>query len=355
MNISYVIMTDVFHKINGSRKTSGIYYILTGKKTSQSLSDSQWFNIEHYYAAFKGMSIETFQQIIKELDQLGIIVFKEENVYEVTKKGEAILSTESDRISFVTKLNGLKYAAVENQCWQVVTLYVQALSNALYHHYDYSPVIRDSQAVQRVKRIFPRSRHLKAEEAKLLYSEIYEVLNECDSTSADIFVKKLSGYERIGNTFEQSAREWGMSKSEIVLRFRSVLHHLLRKASDQQGNKVLHALLGDFTNIPALTKSASHTYKMLNQGKSVEEIMVIRNLKNSTLEDHLVEIAREIPGFSLHSYINEQDCDRIVRYYKETNETKLRPIKDAFPHLSYLQIRLVLAKEGGKNATGSST
>lgn len=355
MDICHVVLLDTLHIVNGSRKSSGIYYILTGKKTSQSLSDSQWFGIEHYYASLKGITYAAYTETIEALLNEKWIVSDGDQEYVITKTGERVLLNEKERLSFLNNLNGLKYASIETACWQVLTLYVQALSNSLYDNVDYSPIVRDRLAVQKVKSLFPRSEIERKEKAESLHYEMSRLLLTHDPLSADIFVKKLSGYNRIGSTFEQAARETGISQREAILRFRSVLHVFIQNAAvKKQQFPVFHSLFCSFTDIPALTKSASRTYEMLNKGKTLQEIMEIRNIKASTIEDHLVEFAREIPDFSIHPFIKEEEVQNVKKFYNKTKENKLRPIKDAFPHLSYLQIRLVLAKEGGKHATGSS-
>jgi uncharacterized protein YpbB len=354
MDIRFAIIMDILRKVDGSRKCSGIYYIVTGKKTSQSLSDSQWFEIEQYYASLKGLTLDDFNSILDQLYTEELIKLKEDNFFVVTKKGEEFLEEINGRYLFIGKLNGLKYAAIENKCWQIITLFVQSLSNSLYNTFDFSPVIREREAAEKVKILFPRSEQQRNHIASLLYNELNTVLQTCDPGGAEIFVKKLSGYKRIGNTFEQSAREWGSNRTETVLRFRSVLHQIFKSIREQpERHLVLYSLIGDFIVVPALTKSALQTYYLLKKEKDIKEIMKIRNLKLSTMEDHLVEIAREIPEFSIHPYISEEEKERVILFYNKTKKFKLRPIKEAFPHLTYLQIRLVLAKEGGKNAVGS--
>ncbi|MGD6962132.1 helix-turn-helix domain-containing protein [Fictibacillus phosphorivorans] len=329
--------------------------MVTGKKTAQSLSDSQWFGIERYYSAFKGMAHDTYTESIESLLNEEYMKESEDHVYTLTEKGEQLLVRESDRLSFLNHLNGLKYASIESTCWQAITLYVQALSNALYGHFNYSPVVRDFSVIQKVKSVFPRSESERKIQAEKLYRELSRVLLEHDNQIADLFVKKLSGYNRIGSTFEQLSRIKGMSQEETVLRFRAILHAFIHKiASEKMNFPMLHSLIGSFTEAPALTRSASLTFKMLNNNKPLEEIMIVRNLKLSTLEDHLVEIAREVQDFPITPYISDTEFLKVKEYYSKTNETKLRPFKDAFPHLSYFQIRLVLVKEGGKHATGSN-
>ncbi|MDR7072578.1 helix-turn-helix domain-containing protein [Fictibacillus barbaricus] len=353
MNICNTIILEVLRVINGSRKWSGVYYILSGKKTSQSLSDSQWFGIESYYSSLKGISLEQFQEHLQNLLGLNWIEKRdEEEKFFVTEHGISALEAEKERFSFLEKLNGLKYSSIDLACWQVISLYCQALSNSIYLFTKYSPVIRERSAVKRVKEVFPKTDENRTAAAEKLFSELFCVLSEADTISAEIFVRKLSGYKRIGLTYEQLAEDLGLTKLECMLRFRSVLHELLSRTSQQpESFPVLFSLITRYIAAPPLTKSASHTYELLKEKKSVSEIMRIRKLKMSTLEDHLVEIARTIPNFSIQPFISQEEMKKVLTYFETNNENKLRPIKEAFPHLTYLQIRLVLAKEGGNNGS----
>jgi uncharacterized protein YpbB len=349
MDICNALVLDVLQKINGSRRASGVYYILTGKKTSQSLSDSQWFGIERYYSALKGMTSAQFHSVLESMQKQCLIEKKEENLFLITQKGKSQL--EGHHFVFLEKLNGVKYAAIEQTCWQVIALYTQAISNSVYSNTHYSPVVRSRDAIAQVKAFYPKSERERNERSVSLYSEFYRILRDADPISAEVFVMKLSGFDRIGLTFEQLAAEMDITKLECILRFKSVLHHLFRQASESsEAFPIVSKLIGKNMDKPPLTFSAMQTYELLKNNKTVSDIIKIRRLKESTLEDHLVEIARVIPEFSIHPYISDMDYKEVLLFFQSTQEQKLKPIKDAFPHLSYLQIRLVLAKEGVNHA-----
>jgi uncharacterized protein YpbB len=354
MNLYYLLILDVLKKVDGDRKISGIFYILTGKKTSQSLSDSQWLGMENYYASVQGMPYEKFYSLIKDLLDLDFIIEKEESVFILTGLGLQYHKEHKPQFLFLDKLNGLRFARLEQKSWQVISLFCQAVSNSLYGNNRYSPVAREREVTEKVRTLFPKTALEIKNKSHQLFEEITSLLSDSDEASAEIFVKKLSGYQRIGSTFEQISAEFDISKLETVLRFRAVLHQIFSRCSENpEQYPCFYELVGTYINVPALTHSASKTYQLL-QNKTLTEIIKLRKIKSSTLEDHLVEIARAIPNFSIQPFISKEDSDKVARFYKEMNENKLRPIKDEFPHLSYLQIRLVLAKEGGKNATGIS-
>jgi uncharacterized protein YpbB len=355
MNLYDFLIIEVLLKVNGSRKITGIYYILSGKKTSQSLSDSQWLGLENYYASFHGMSIEEFYTLINELLDRELLIEIEKNTFVPTNKGVLFFKENRKNGQFMEKLNGLKFSSIEQKSWQVISLYAQAISNLVYNNHSYPPVVREREITDLVRGLIPKTRKEIEKKAVRLFEELFTIMKDSDTVSSEVFVKKLSGHHRIGSTFDQIANELQISRAEAVLRFRGVLHQILSKCADSPPlYPGFYELLGNFIDIPPLTQSALKTFQLLKRGKTMKDIIRIRSIKPSTFEDHLVEIARAVPQFSIQPYVNKEDFEKVVQFYKNTSEIKLRPIKDAFPHLTYLQIRLVLAKEGGKNETGNS-
>jgi uncharacterized protein YpbB len=78
----------------------------------------------------------------------------------------------------------------------------------------------------------------------------------------------------------------------------------------------------------------------------VEQISRIRNLKRSTIEDHIVEIALHIKNFDLAAYVPKDKEKRILEAAKETSAKKLKLIREYAEDASYFEIRLVLARNG---------
>ena len=62
-----------------------------------------------------------------------------------------------------------------------------------------------------------------------------------------------------------------------------------------------------------LTFSTEKTYALLKQGYSVTDIMSIRKLKKSTIEDHLVELAIHMKEFSIDPYVSFEKQKQIQR------------------------------------------
>ena len=95
-----------------------------------------------------------------------------------------------------------------------------------------------------------------------------------------------------------------------------------------------------------LTHSTEKTYSLLKQGYSVTDIMSIRRLKKSTIEDHLVELALHNKEFSIDPYVSMEKQQQIQRAAKKLNSKQLKQIYHEVKNADYFEIRLVLAKYG---------
>ncbi|WP_054637391.1 helix-turn-helix domain-containing protein [Thalassobacillus sp. C254] len=81
------------------------------------------------------------------------------------------------------------------------------------------------------------------------------------------------------------------------------------------------------------------------QKKSKEEISVIRGLRPSTIEDHIVEISSYDPSFLIDTYVSEQLQKQIVQASLRRQTKKLKIIKEEVgAGVTYFQIRLALAQ-----------
>ncbi len=96
-------------------------------------------------------------------------------------------------------------------------------------------------------------------------------------------------------------------------------------------------------------QTASHvvTYNMYKEGRSIKEIVRLRNLKAITIQDHIIRCAQEGYDINWSDLINPEYEMLIVEKIKELGAAKLRPIKDALPdEVDYFNIRAVISKLG---------
>ena len=63
-----------------------------------------------------------------------------------------------------------------------------------------------------------------------------------------------------------------------------------------------------------LTDSAQQTAQLYEQGYSMEQIVQMRKLKQSTIEDHFVELAMYEPNFSIGPFVSYDEAQKCGRH-----------------------------------------
>jgi uncharacterized protein YpbB len=287
----------------------------------------------------------SFDEITSSLKAENWIDESSSGTFIITNKGRSIL--QEDRFSFLKHLAGLTHWSYEQSFWLTLALYVQSLSNLLRDNSQFLPVVNDSRAASAVKAIFPPDGPARISAAERLQRELVQLFEMYgDDRSASLFLQRLTRYERIGSTFEQLSGLFSVGVPEARIMFRSMLHFLLTNVKENpDGYPELSRLFPSGETV-SLTVSARATYRLLVEGESIEAIERIRRLKKSTLEDHLVEIARSVPDFDISPYITDSERQLISRICTKLKDRRLKAIRDEASSLSYLKIRLAIAREG---------
>lgn len=348
MDYVQVIFLYLLKKMNGNRSVFGIYHILTGKKTAQTLQDCRLFQVSKFFGVFKQFERSTVVKLVNSLLEKNLIKECGENRYDLTPSGEAFLSEQLTVQPLPIHLNGFIYKDVTDVFWRRCALLTQCVSFLKAQNREFIPVIKDGRTQLWVKRKLASNGNQTRDLANKLYSELEVMLKQFSTLEASIFVLRLSGAHRVGLTINQVARELQIELSYAKLLFINVIHGVITKATE---NKELfgtiYSILEKIETTNLLTETARKTYSLLNRGLSPEEISRTRHLKKNTVEDHIVEIALNCEDFSIEPFVAKETERAIIAVVTELNTRRLKEIKDNLSKkISYFEIRLTLAKKG---------
>ncbi|HZG72729.1 MAG TPA: helix-turn-helix domain-containing protein [Chondromyces sp.] len=223
----------------------------------------------------------------------------------------------------------------------------QVVSHLAYREAKYHPVTRE-EAVHRWLKVFLQSLNLPRQElSQQLYKEVHQLLRQQKVEDPLFFILRLSGKNMIGKTASQCANMLRVEETEYWFRFLHLLHYIVGTvATDSEQYPLLYAVIKDVYHHMTLTRSTKRTAELLAAGYPMEEVAEMRNLKVSTIEDHIVEIALNNPDFPIDNFIGQEDVEQVIKNAVKLTHKKLKPIKEVLPHLTYFQIRLALAKHG---------
>ncbi|WP_409298022.1 helix-turn-helix domain-containing protein [Peribacillus sp. SCS-26] len=247
-------------------------------------------------------------------------------------------------------LNGWKLQSSAEIVWKRLSLLIQTLSYIVRHEKGFYPIQKDFKVQAWVKGFIASHKLNRDELSEAVLRELTSLLDHSDSRSNGIFVMRLSSYSKTGLTFRQISEQTGLEESYAYYLFLEVLHLLAGSLKEgREAYPVLSRLIdGAAGGSAQITQSTLATYQYLLQGMDKKSIGNARKLKESTIEDHIVELALMIPDFDLSPYIPETLTNEIIQTASKGSSRKLREIKESLMgRASYFQIRLVLARYGG--------
>ncbi|WP_458412653.1 helix-turn-helix domain-containing protein [Schinkia sp. CFF1] len=341
----FFLVLFCLNKLNGERTIYAIYHLLNGKKSSQTIQDAKLYKLTPFFQTMQHLSKKDIEDIIFHLETNGYITVTNKDTYIVTEKGYFYLENSMEKYPIPVYLNGWIYQKEAQAFWQRISLTVQTLSFLNYEQSAFNPVINDEDTQHWVKSYLRASKNRLCL-ATQLYKELQSILKQLPRLQAEIFVLHLSGFHRVGYTIEQIGRFLRVDHEYAFILFHSVLHFIIHTVNTNPDHfRQLLLFIEQKEELIPLTMSAKKTYDLLKQNFSITEITVIRNLKESTIEDHIVEIATEDKHFTIEPFVSKKLQERIANLVLELGTKRLKPIRDALNNsVSYFQIRLVLGR-----------
>ncbi|HHW35982.1 MAG TPA: RQC domain-containing protein [Bacillales bacterium] len=342
----FFVVLYCLSKYNGERSIYAIYHLLQGKKSSQTIQDAKLFKLESFFQLMQQLSKKDIDEIIFELQCRDVISMTNKDTYILTEKGFFYLESYMQKYPIPPYLNGWRNHKKARLLWQRFSLMTQTLSFLLYENSSFTPVISDEETQHFVKSYFKKIKN-RYDMAEGIFNEVTCLLQPLPQVQAEIFVLHLSGYQRVGYTIEQIGRIRHIDSEYTFLLFQAVLHHMIAtiETNPIRFRHLRSFIEQDDQSIAPLTQSSQKTYELLRLNKSITEIALIRNLKESTIEDHIVEIASELKSFNIDLFVSNDLQGKIVDSFQTLGTKRLKPIRSSLHDtVSYFQIRLVLGR-----------
>jgi ATP-dependent DNA helicase RecQ len=121
-------------------------------------------------------------------------------------------------------------------------------------------------------------------------------------------------------------------------------HNLALALEPAVEEKVPKKVAAPKVSVPPAPPTRQVTLEMYNAGRSIEEIARERNLKESTIINHLADLVEAGEAIDVEGLINHDHHDNIVNALQQIGGEALRPVKELLgDDYSYEEIRLVRA------------
>lgn len=317
------------------RTVSAPYHLLKGKRSGQTIQDVGLFSLYAYFGILPKLARTRFDEAIDELVQEG----------RLTVYGDGYYTVHQTINEAPPYYDGWHYRGHEHVFFARLSLAVQTLSQQQAGDLRFVPLQKD-EVVQQYVRDFLRWAHYETGTiGRVLKEELTLVCSELSEQQAQRLLLRLSGAHVTGYSWAQLALFYDETQLDTQLSFVSVLHTVLAHI-ERLNVPLLQALTQHIKVDTVVTHSALQTAQLYNEGHTLEQIAQLRRLKINTIEDHIVEMAMSDATFSLAPFVNEQDVANVQTLVEQLQTRKLKPLKEHLPHMSYFQLRLILAKGG---------
>ncbi len=319
--------------MTGERTLNGLINILIGKQNHQTWADIHYY---HIYPFYRLLSKDEVEYAIQQLIHQQLVSLNGNNQFTITDLGKTYLA-ENRYNSTEVHRDGRIIPAMMTY-WSFLHLLIQTLSNLLYQYNHFLPIVRDVFIQQKVKHWI--ATHGIQAGAKGLFNELDEIFSILPVTTSNLLVSRLSGYHRISHSLTQVAKQQRISLVEAKWNWEGALTHLY-----QVIGKVNFQYVPKMKEESELVLSAScqQTRKLLEQNINLSEISSIRNIKENTALDHIIEVALIDPNFDYLMYITKEQLEQVKCIYMKSRSFRLKIYKEQLPHLHYFHIRLALA------------
>ncbi|MCF6137612.1 helix-turn-helix domain-containing protein [Pseudalkalibacillus berkeleyi] len=338
-------------QINGERTISGLFHLLSGKKSSQTVQDGKLFHLSHLFGTFQGYKYASFNEKILQYEQKSWVNIEDHQYAKLTPVGFDLLKDKMEMTPIPVGIDGWRYGDISTIFWRRFTLFIQTLSHLLAGDKGFYPIQNEPEVLMWVRKHFPKTPRARYIIAKQIHTELSSLLKRLEFTNkeSDMIVLSLSRYQRVGKTIQQIAEMYEMDSVECQFHYQAAIHQMMNELiKDKQS--YLYRFIADIYQDNTLTESTRKTFDLISSGYTIEEVAKVRNLKASTIEDHIVELSIHVKGFQITPYINLQDQRRIIDISTQLQTRKLKDIKTALNDAtSYFQIRLTLAKQSDQN------
>jgi uncharacterized protein YpbB len=345
INILEHVVLYCLSKLGKERSSSSVFHLLNGKKSSQTIQDSHLFQVDSFFSTAPQLSREQYEKIITKLKANGYIKYSGNHEIILNDSGHLLVAKLYETYPFLTRLQGGTYQN-SIQFWERLSLLTQVCSNLVNKQTSYLPVQKQKETQNWIKYMFATSKGENKDFPKMLLIEMQTLLESLEKViDPTVLVARLTGFQSIGLTEKQTMDILGLEENLYRFQFQTLIHFMLHSIEENPLAYPLLARISVTDELHQLTVSAKKTYELLLKGKGLAEIGRIRRLKESTIQDHIVEIALFVNTFTIDNFVEPPLQDRIKEAIQKASSKQLRKIRELI-EVDYFQIRLVIAKYG---------
>ncbi|HCS93218.1 MAG TPA: hypothetical protein DIW15_00730 [Bavariicoccus seileri] len=329
MNYSEYILLSLIDQVTLAESpplnSSLLYHIVTGKNTSYQWVKLAELHVYSFFAVFPSLTQDVFNQQISRMERQGLISCNKQNgqknnrdLIDITERGKRFLASYRRQWPMIRCDEQARYYNLKSiimKSFVQVNQYISAYSADVKIT---EPYIMD-EALQAFVRDF-WIKYLSADRLQEYLTSLYRQLEVLPPLVADIFMASLVGRpETFNPTSEQLTTYFKVSSSYLE----DIYWQLL--VSLKQENQLISNLFAEavkvFGIVPVTYQKSVDLYQ---RSYSLDKIATLRQLKASTIVEHLFLYSLLIPDFSFRNNHDPLLIKQTRQYIEQCQKSKKR-------------------------------
>lgn len=337
--IHYILRLFKYNQTNSGQ----IVNIFHGRRTPSMLYlavKNQWFDSFNLFPKVKRGEIEGVLAKFRNKDW----IVESGNYYELTAKGNKELNSYFTTHSYPSHTLSINTQPYRLVFWQRFQFMTQIISEKEYNNSNYSPINRNIYDQNWAKRFLQKYKNTFSSLSESWISESIKTFSLLTHKSSNFLAKLLVGHDVLGNTFKQVSGEVEWTPIEGYVLFNDFVEEMLTIIFNSKDDlPLLNEMLGNIQREfhYGLSKSSFETAQFLSRNIDLKIVAKKRNLKESTIKEHLLEVAIVQPRFDFKPFIPENDYMYLYKIFKQFPGISYAELKSQNKSVDFMNFRLV--------------
>ncbi|MGO3733088.1 MAG: helix-turn-helix domain-containing protein [Vagococcus sp.] len=344
MTFNELLILSCF-KHNYPARYTTLYHVLKGKRTASTLTYAYFYDVLSLFSIYPDLKKETYDSVLSSLIQSDFLTVTAQEQVILTDLGLAKLAAMPD---FPYLENGLFYRN-DGLFWEMVLFTTQVLSEKRHKNVRYTPLETNPYRQRQFKQWL-------TEQSSTVDRDFYEewcaLMLHLSEESRYYLVGQLSGHNWVGQTLSQISHHDQENQGIGYLKFKNALHYMMALIEIKpETYPIFYSLI--FLTRADKIDTVDLTASMYRKGMNIEQIAKNRQLKESTIADHLIESSILAPRSVLTDNLTDQDRHQLDAYLHDQpdfRQWRFSECQQVIPTLTFLSFRLYQFKlvEGEK-------
>lgn len=339
----YFIMT--LFSTDQSKKGTTVFHILQGKKTASILYRAADYSLDCFFGFFPTIGRHAFFQRLEQLVSLGYLSFFSANEeYQQTDEGKEVVEHYFSHHYYPKKLHWMTYGRAVQEFQKKVYFLTQIFSEIRHENSRYIPLEKNGDIQLWAKQWLKQQRSDLQQAAVKFGQEWKLLLSQLENENAIIIAQSLSGHQVVGLTKKQLAERMSVETLEINMREADTFSNLVELTVKLKNEAPLfYSILQEILqkNDNSLSKSAKETVQLIQKGYSLGQIEHVRNLKKSTISEHLIEWVILFPNVDIKPFIPKEIYETAADLIKENPSYTFKEMQELVPAMEFMWFRLM--------------